>query len=154
MRCVFHLLLLKLLNSMRQCHQRKRSLCAVVVFGRKSPIDCESNCNKFSRSHRFTLISLHAVLTIFKFAPCSTCLGLDCYRFNPILQHARPTTSVHSKNVRVFPTIAAYRPRWLFRVYMLALASARQAYGWTHACIYQVSQSVIKLSLVQQPTNR
>ena len=108
---VFHLLLLKLLNSMRQCHQRKRSLCAVVVFGRKSPIDCESNCNKFSRSHRFTLISLHAVLTIFKFAPCSTCLGLDCYRFNPILKHARPTTSVHSKNVRVFPTIAAYRPR-------------------------------------------
>ena len=110
-RCVFHLLLLKLLNSMRQCHQRKRSLCAVVAFGRKSPIDCESNCNKFSRSHRFTLISLHAILTIFKFAPCSTCLGLDCYGFNSILQHARLTTSVHSKNVRVFPTIAAYRPR-------------------------------------------
>ena len=41
--CVSHLLLLKLLNSMRQCDRRKPSLCAVVVFVRKSPIDCESN---------------------------------------------------------------------------------------------------------------
>ena len=126
---------------MRQCDQRKPSLCAVVVFGRKSAIDCESNCNKFSRSHRFKLVSLHAVLAIFKFAPRSTCLGLDYYRFNPILQHARPTTSVHSKNAGVFPIIAAYKPRWLFRVYMLTLTSARQAYRWTHAaCISGFSE--------------
>ena len=27
-------------------------------------------------------------------------------------------------------------PRWLFRIYMLVAASVRQAYVWTHACIY------------------
>ena len=64
-RCVSHLLLLKLLNSMRLCDQGKPHICAVAVFVRKSPIDCESNCNKFSRSRRFTLVSIYLPCQLF-----------------------------------------------------------------------------------------
>ena len=98
-------LLFKLISLRNVCYESfTSSLLAVEIIENSCPSDCESSSKKFSRSHRFTPVSLHAVLTIFKFASRSTCSGLDCSNRG----------CQWSGSGRTFFSNAVQLPQWIF----------------------------------------